>query len=209
MGSLTDDFEIDWGFFFQGAGRVSAVLSRPIDTRIAEPLHHLPSDLTGLIDVEPSRGFHANPKQLPVRSLLRGLALNLPSGQAIARAFQEEELSASELLNCGSNGKPSEQGRILKEADLLEKTPFWYYLLRESEVRENGNCLGATGSHVIGETIYSALQSDPNPHSYFRMPKWRPPIWRGLSDTDIVLPDLSSFFGAASQIQPPYQSFAC
>jgi len=204
-GNLTDDFEIDWGAFFQGAGQAPTVLSRPIDTRIGLPLHHLPTDLVRLFNVAPpARSFLGDPPQLPVRSLLRGRALNLPTGQAAARAFGVRELTENELLNCDNNGTASEQGKILQEAGLLKDTPLWYYILRESEVMENGNCLGPSGSHIIAETIYAALRSDPNPYSYCKMPKWRPPVWRGLPEGDGPLPDLISFFGMAPQIQSPY-----
>jgi hypothetical protein len=204
-GALTDDFEIEWGFFFQGAGQVTAVLSRPIDTRIGKPLHQLPPDLVRLFNVAPPlRSFLGDPPQLPVRSLLRGMALRLPTGQAVARAFGARELTSDELLNCDRYGQPSEQGAVLKAAGLLKDTPFWYYVLRESEVMENGNRLGPTGSHVVAETIYAALKSDPSPYSRFKIAKWRPPIWRGLPEGDGPLPDLISFFGVASQIQPPY-----
>ena len=51
-GSLSDKLEINWGFFFQGAGPVGAtVTSRPIDTRLSQPLHELPTDLIGVTNV--------------------------------------------------------------------------------------------------------------------------------------------------------------
>ena len=43
----------------------------------------------------------------------------------------------------------------------VERTPLWYYVLKEAEVRENGNSLGDVGSRVIAETILGLLRYDP------------------------------------------------
>ncbi|CAA9297187.1 MAG: hypothetical protein AVDCRST_MAG40-112, partial [uncultured Gemmatimonadaceae bacterium] len=42
------------------------------------------------------------------------------------------------------------------------KTPLWYYVLKEAEVRANGNSLGELGSRIVCETIVGLLQNDRN-----------------------------------------------
>jgi hypothetical protein len=44
----------------------------------------------------------------------------------------------------------------------LEKTPAWYYILKESEVRANGDSLGEVGSRIVAETIIGLMQNDPS-----------------------------------------------
>jgi hypothetical protein len=51
---------------------------------------------------------------------------------------------------------------ILREAGFLERTPLWYYVLKEAEVRANGNALGELGSRILCETIIGLLVNDPN-----------------------------------------------
>jgi hypothetical protein len=51
---------------------------------------------------------------------------------------------------------------ILVEAGFLERTPLWYYVLKEAEVRANGNSLGELGSRILCETIIGLLVNDPN-----------------------------------------------
>ena len=177
-GALADEVEINWGFFFQGAGPGGAVTARPIDTRLSLPLHMLPADLIGVAEVAcPHFRIAKNPDQLPVRTLLRGAGLRLASGQTAANAFGERVLTKAGLCQ-NSDGEETEQGRILRDTGLVHETPLWYYILKESEVTENGNRVGPVGSHLIAETIFGALRSDP--HSCLNQTdiKPAPPIWK-------------------------------
>jgi hypothetical protein len=175
-GPLGKEREISWGFFFQGAGPESTVTSRPIDTRLAPPFQDLPADLIGTPETKcPFAHMAGHPSQLAVRTLLRGAGLRLSTGQTAARAFNQELLTEQELTT-NSVGDETEQGRILREAGLTSNTPLWYYILKEAEVRQNGNRLGPLGSHLVGETIHAALRSDPE--SIVNQPDDCPPIWQ-------------------------------
>jgi hypothetical protein len=175
-GRLQQDHEINWGFFFQGAGPESTVTSRPIDTRLAPPFQDLPANLIGTPEAKcPFARIAGHPSQLAVRTLLRGAGLRLPSGQTAARGCDEQPLTAQELTT-NSVGDETEQGRILGEAGLTSETPLWYYILKESEVRRNGNRLGPVGSYIVGETIHAALR--PDPESILNQPDDCPPIWQ-------------------------------
>jgi len=139
-----------------------------------------------------------NPTQLPVRTLLRAAGLRLASGQAAALMFGEPVLSVTELTQ-NSIGEQTEQGRILNENGLTKKTPLWYYVLKESEVRENGNKLGAVGSHIVAETIHAALRCDPR--SYWSQPDHEnyPPIWE-FPERPRRIYGLSELFRLASRL---------
>ena len=174
-GPLNDDQEISWGFFFQGAGPESTVTSRPIDTRLAPPFQELPPDLIGTPEPKcPFARVAGNPSQLSVRTLLRGAGLRLASGQNVADAWGFDPLTEQELTT-NSVGDETKQGRILKENGLTNSTPLWYYILKEAEVRKNGNRLGAVGSSIVGETIYAALRADSQ--SILNERTNLPPIW--------------------------------
>ena len=176
-GALPDGMEINWGFFFQGGGPASSVTTRPIDTRLSKPLHALPGNLIGVREVGcPHMRIAKNPAQLAVRTLLRGAGLRLASGQAVAQAFDEPVLTERELSQ-NADGQDTEQGRILREADLLQATPLWYYVLKESELLENGNRVGPVGSYLIAETIRAALLCDPCSYLNQPEPENFPPIW--------------------------------
>jgi hypothetical protein len=175
-GPLKKENEISWGFFFQGAGPEGTVTSRPIDTRLAPPFQNLPADLIGTPETKcPFARIAGPPSQLAVRTLLRGAGLRLPSGQTAALACNQEPLTEQELTT-NSVGDETEQGRILREAGLSGETPLWYYILKESEVRRNGNRVGPVGSYIVGETIHAALRADPE--SILNQPDDCPPVWQ-------------------------------
>jgi hypothetical protein len=175
-GALAAELEINWGFFVQGAGPSGSVTTRPIDTRLSQPLHALPGNLIGVHEVAcPHLRIAKNPAQLAVRTLLRGAGLRLATGQTVARVFGEQVLTERELSQ-NADGQDSEQGQILREASLLQGTPLWYYVLKESELLENGNRVGPVGSRVIAETIHAALLYDPCSYLNQPDPENFPPI---------------------------------
>ena len=78
---------VGWQTFFDfGDGEVKP--NKRIDTRISTPLFDLP---LGAI------ANHAPPTVLPVRTLLRHLTWELPSGQTIARRFGVSALAPADL----------------------------------------------------------------------------------------------------------------
>lgn len=120
--------------------------ARKIDTCLAKGLEALPGNPPGLMQM------------LAKRNLLRGQALRLPSGQAVARAMGVARLTESELLQDTS---PEEQAVLLKANKLLLKqTPLWYYILKEAEVQKNGERLGAVGGRIVVETFVRILRED-------------------------------------------------
>ena len=197
-GAVAEERRIRWGFFFKGAGPGRTVHARPIDTRLAPVLQHLPDDLIGAAQIAcPHFRIAQNPSQLATRTLLRGAGLRLASGQAVAHALGEEVLTEEELTrNC--DGQLTEQGNVLRRANLLKETPLWYYILKESEVRHNGNRLGPVGSHIVAETIYAALRSDPDSclHQTDSDRSTAPPSWE-FSDGPRRIYGLSEFFRLA------------
>jgi hypothetical protein len=159
-GPLEAEWQIDWARFFQGAGRFPAVTAMPIDTRIAGTMHNMPGPI----------------QNLPHTSITRDALLRLPSGQTAARALGHPPLTETELT-CDCCGMITDQGKILRRAGLVEDTPLFYYLLKEAEVRANGNRLGPTGSRIVAETLYASLLFDPR--SIFNHPEAsaEPPTW--------------------------------
>jgi hypothetical protein len=199
---LPGPLEIQWGLFFQGAGEGGAITSRPVDARISAPLHKLPDDLVRLFNAAPeNKGFFlGDPPQLPVRTLIRGARLRLPSGQEVAKAFAVQRRLTAPELTTKSNGEETEAGKVLKQRpEWLTNTPLWYYILKEAEVIHNGSRLGPTGSHIVAETIFGALRSDPDSYFNHLETKGAPPTWPfpsgprplyGLSELFRLAPEL-------------------
>lgn len=147
---------IDWSNFYQFDGP-PANFARPIDTRLSTELERLPNE-SGLM------------RMLAIRNLLRGYLMSLPTGQAVAERIGAKPLSNAELLiNSSSNER-----NALRSSALSAKTPLWYYILKESAVREQGRRLGETGSTIVAETLVALIKRSK--HSILQEANWRPDL---------------------------------
>jgi hypothetical protein len=160
--TLPKGWTVQWKHFFDlGAG--APQLSRHIDTRLAEPLRKLPPA------IDDAR------RSLGLLNMLRGRALQLPSGQAVAGAM--------------GTAVPDKKLRLTGE------TPLWFYLLRESEVVAGGRRLGPTGGRIVAEVLVGLLKGDPS--SFLRQqPAWRPEL-PGATKGTFTMVDLLRFAGVA------------
>jgi hypothetical protein len=209
--ALPNEWRIDWGFFFQGASPGGgAVASRPIDVRITPALHNLPPETILLFNAPPApsrppftRGLEL--QKLPVRTLIRGAALRIASGQSAAAAFGESIMTEAELTT-NRIGEVTAVGRMLRDTGMASDTPLWYYILKESEVRYNGNRLGPVGSRIMAECFFAILAHDPDSFlnhrhapAYPKAVGAEPPIWN-FRGHDEQLRNLRSLFAAAEAL---------
>lgn len=146
--------------FFFELDDVTPQFSRAIDVGLTPTL----STLQG------ATGDGAN---LPLLNLQRGAALGLPSGEAVAREMGLQPLSADEVAPATA-----------------ERTPLWYYILREAQLKANGQHLGPVGGRIVGETLLGLLRADPE--SYFTVDSaWTPTLATQADDpTTFSMADL-------------------
>jgi hypothetical protein len=170
---------IEWFRFFPmpwvSEDRGALQRARSFDTLISAGLAHLPASLSA-----------GGPVSLPERNLLRGKALGLPSGQAVAAAMG---LPGSLILSAGNGStapfqiaprfrSPSAPKLEKGDADELtrrfgESTPLWYYVLKEAEVLNDGRALGPVGGRIVAETMLGILYGDSSSFVNTR-PNWTP-----------------------------------
>jgi len=75
--------------------------------------------------------------------------MRVPSGQRLAKAMALPELSPNDLKD-------------LKPYHLDKRTPLWFYILREADVREGGQRLGPVGGRIVAEVIIGMIKGDPD-----------------------------------------------
>ena len=150
--------EIAWERFFKLVPR-DPQFSSAIDTRLAPDVFELPFG-------EPV---------LARRTLLRGIKLKLPSGQALASKLGVPALDEKDLLLDGANdGVPA--GPI--RDTLVRSTPLWYWILCEADKRAEGLHLGPLGALIVGEVLTGLIETDKT--SYLSAdPAWEPGILGG------------------------------
>jgi hypothetical protein len=152
--------------------------ARRIDSVMSTGLEALPG-LTGLMAV------------LATRNLRRGLALGLPSGQGMADHFGITSMTAAEL----TSGLLADEQALLNSSNglLLQKTPLWYYVLREAAVVGGGSQLGPVGARIVAETFIRILKRDAA--SYLNLVGGFSPILPSAAAGDFSVADLVTFAG--------------
>lgn len=182
---------IEWDRFVDKGSSTPDHFARKIDTQLAPPLRDMVNE--GNEQTLPPQ-VRDILKRLARRNLLRGYLLSIPTGQAVAEAIGVAPLSADELK---PTGRPAIAQALEAEAgDFLHRTPLWYYVLREAEVRANGNSLGELGSRIICDTIIGLIVNDPR--SYLNQPGgWDPSKGVRLPNGDpiVTIADMLRFAG--------------
>jgi len=176
---VLSNWAVDFNAFFD-TGVVVPVnnKARPIDSNLANKLESLP-DFTGLMSI------------LATRNLRRGLALGLPSGQATAAHFGLPVLTSAQL----TSGLPANEVAVLNASGnlLLNKTPLWYYVLREAAVINGGNQLGPLGAKIVADTFVRMLKRDAG--SYLNVTGGFTPFLPSATAGDFTVADLVIFAG--------------
>ena len=163
---------IDWQTFFDfGDGRVRP--NKKIDTTLSSVLFNLMGQPQGEVT------------SLASRNLLRSLTMKVASGQKVARAMGLEELDPHELKD-------------LKDFHLQQRTPLWFYVLREAQVQTAGERLGAVGGRIVAEVLIGLVRGDSQ--SYLQQqPGWLPTY--GTNGT-FTFVDLLRAAGVVAAIPP-------
>jgi len=156
-GPLTLPFNwiIEWDRFVL-ADENARHAARKIDTHLAQDLSDMSTER--LAEPNASPALQDLLAHLAMRNLLRGYSLSIPTGQALARVMGITPLGEDEL----THGNSSVLNTLLDTSGFIRQTPAWYYILKESEVREHGNSLGEVGSRIIGETLVGLIEEDPD-----------------------------------------------
>jgi hypothetical protein len=172
-GPVGPNYKIDWSRFFERNPS-----SPPQKAKRFEPLLN-----TLLLDlpngVIPSN-VPAAERSLATRNLRRSEALELPSGQDVARAMGVDALSAADLRAAAANaGAPAQIP--LTDAQ-LNQCYLWYYVLAEAYHQTNGTHLGDVGGRIVAEVFVGCLDADTLTYRLM-YPKWKPTLPSASSGT--------------------------
>jgi hypothetical protein len=186
---LPSNWVIDWRRFFDfktppgGPTGLSLNLARKFDPFITRQLHTLPG-------FPPGR--EAN---LAFRNLRRGVQQGLPSGQDVAELMKKKikfnPLTPAEIAQ-GSDGQ------VARQLGFDKKTPLWFYILKEAQVRGKGEYLGPVGSRIVAEVFIGLLQGDKQ--SFLSQKNWKPSLPAKTAGT-FLMTDLLQFVGDISPLE--------
>jgi Animal haem peroxidase len=169
-GSRAANRFIDWQTFFD-FGDDRARNNKRIDTKISTVMFDLPGLPPG------------GPQALAQLNFLRHLTFKLPSGQRVAAAMGVPALPESDLAD-------------LKPYNLHQRTPLWFYVLREADVTADAKRLGPVGGRIVAEVMLGVLQGDST--SYLSQdPDWTPMLGVG---GNFKMVDLLRFAGVVTHL---------
>jgi hypothetical protein len=184
---LPSNWIIDWRRFYDfntpaNTPKFELNLSRRLDPLLAPALHALP-------------GFGAGAQaNLAFRNLKRGVVLELPSGQDVAK-FMAKKIAIAPLTPQEIATGPD--GQVAKQHGFDTATPLWYYILKEAQVRGNGERLGPVGSRIVAEVFVGLLEGDKD--SFLNEPNWKPTLPAKAAGT-FTMTDMLQFVGDISPI---------
>lgn len=178
--TLPSDWIIDWSRFYKFDPPVAPTPNfrfndtRKIDPFLIPQLHDLPG----------------GGGSLPFRNLVRGVHLGLPSGQDVAQAMHIAPLTPEEV----STGT---DGAVAKAHGFHRRTPLWYYILKEAQVKRGGERLGPVGARIVAEVFIGLVAGDKA--SYLNDPAWKPTLPAKTPGT-FLMSDLLRLVGDISPI---------
>jgi hypothetical protein len=198
-GPLSCGHVINWTNFLLPEGSeiifgINPEVAFRIDTSIIPELFEIPAfALKAFVQVKDNKADDV--PALPFRTMKRGVASLLPSGQKARQALSEREFSTG---GCAWAN--------LRDCELEENTPLWYYILLEAEISEAGLRLGPVGSRLVAEVIEGVLWA--NPESFLRQygRGWSPEPWptKNHGERSIeCLHDLAIVVGLADPVPRP------
>jgi heme peroxidase len=199
-----DRWAIDWSLFFDIKGSINQVGKKrvqpayKIDTSLVNPLGFLPEFSKDPAKPNPPmtvqqlqsvpKDSTGDPSNLAERNLLRGMAMGLPSGQAVATAMGVKVVEDDNLRIGKAVVADWDTNKPLSSLDpsFVKNAPLWFYILAEAQYEwilkakaaggagdETPLKLGGVGARIVAETLLGLLWGDG--HSYLRQaPNWLP-----------------------------------
>lgn len=180
VATLPSDWIIDWSRFYEFNPPVPPTPNflfnhtRKIDPFLIPQLHNLPG----------------GGGSLPFRNLKRGVMLGLPSGQDVAHKMGITALTPAEIATGPDGAVAAAQGFDMK-------TPLWYYILKEAQVKSGGLRLGPVGARIVAEVFIGLVAGDAT--SYLSDPTWKPTLPATTPGT-FLMSDLLRFTADISPI---------
>lgn len=188
--TLPDNWIIEWERIIDLGPGAESDRARRLDTNLARP---------GVFELKNVEGttLPGDEAILPLRNLLRGYLLRLPTGQAVATRLGITPMTAAEIEAVAS---PAEV-QVLQAGSLSRRTPLWYYLLAEAAHATNGMKLGPVGSTLIAEVLIGLARRSED--SILTDPAWSGPTLPSAAPGTFTLTDLLRFAGVLGGTATP------
>src|SRR6185369_3675423 len=92
------------------------------------------------------------------------------SGQDVARVMNIHQPLTPDEIASGPDGA------VAQKHSLHLRTPLWYYILKEAQVRGNGERLGPVGTTIVSEVFVGLVEGDRQSFLSVNGRHWRPDL---------------------------------
>lgn len=172
-GRLPSDWVLDWGSMIDTPQGTTAVtnLASAIDHFIAYKMAYLDkSQYSDYVQKNYPNNYYLNISSI---TMIRGYEYDIPPGQEVLRSVNEmlrnddydeiNELTHKEICAIPhvDESKPNAKS-VLMEFGLHEKTPLWFYCVREAAHFHSGQCFGPLAGRIAMETIHASIEASEN-----------------------------------------------
>ena len=185
--TLPDNWIIEWERIVDMGPVSTPDFARRLDTRLASPgvfaLHHLDGSV-----------LPGHEAILPLRNLLRGYLLRLPTGQAVAARLGLTPMTAAQIEAAAAS--PPEV-TALQAGGFSTRTPLWYYVLAEAAHHADGKKLGPVGSTLVAEVLIGLARRSED--SILTDPAWNGPTLPSAAPGTFTLTDLLRLAGVLGE----------
>ncbi|MBV6658661.1 MAG: heme peroxidase [Devosiaceae bacterium] len=166
---LPSNWIIDWQRYFDLNPTIEPQKSRKLDPFLVPALHNLPGG-----------------GNLAALNLRRGVVRGLPAGQSVADAMNiADPITADELAS-------GDDRAVLEAQGLHTRTPLWYYILKEAQIKGGGDRLGPVGATIVAEVLVGLVHGDHQSYLWLRGPDWRPTL-PSATASDFTMADMLRF----------------
>ena len=184
---LPSTWIIDWTRFYDGGG-LSGFPNSERSNKARKISPNIISKLTSL----PAMPGEIDPvlRSLPVRNLLRGRVMKLPTGQKVSARIGVTSLTPDEVKDKADQNRRS----VLERTGFDRDTPLWFYILKEAELIHEGAQLGPVGSYIVAETFVALMKKSKIsilPRDTLGGPDWQPNL--GVVPGSFSMPELLLF----------------
>jgi hypothetical protein len=176
-GSLPADKAVEWSHFIQSV----EAPAKDLDTTLVNPFRNLPDDT---IHSFVTSAMPHDPNMLAIRTLGRGAATRLPTGQQVRVALQPKAVLPVPPENAA--------WKKLRDLGFENETPLWFYILLEAEIQGGRERLGTIGSRLVAEVIEAALRHDPDSFLFQEGGQWTCPLWESSDNEKRLIQNLAN-----------------
>lgn len=153
---LPDHWVIDWNRMSRPSGAAGGGGAERIDLTFASDM----LNAIGASDV----AAHGS---ILFRNIMRGFHRRIPFGQVLAREYGVRVLDSGDIAAALPPGFIDGPGSprlpdFAARNGLLQETPAWLYFLCEAHIRESGERIGESASHLIADTITGLMRHMPH-----------------------------------------------